>query len=220
MDQKKIDNLARKIWDYQQLHQVLEKADAILVLGSYNLKVPEYAAKLFLEGWAPLIVFSGKSGRNTSKAWNKSEAEMFADVAMQAGVPKEKIILETESTNTGENILFTKELLTKKRIDIQKFILVQKPYMERRAYVTFKKCWPNKEVIVTSPPIPFEEYADPGKSPKAFISQLVGDLQRIKVYADKGWQIPQEIPEEVWDAYEKLLALGYTNHLFKEQSDF
>ena len=32
----------------------------------------------------------------------------------------------------------------------KKFIVVQKPYMERRSYATFKKVWPEKEIIVTS----------------------------------------------------------------------
>ena len=42
---------------------------------------------------------------------------------------------------------------------------------------------------------------------------MVGDLQRIRVYAERGFQIPQEIPANVWSAYEKLVALGYTAHL-------
>ena len=45
---------------------------------------------------------------------------------------------------------------------------------------------------------------------------MAGDLQRIKLYAQKGFQIPQEIPINVWDAYEKLVETGYTKHLVKE----
>jgi len=44
---------------------------------------------------------------------------------------------------------------------------------------------------------------------------MIGDLQRIKVYPQKGFQIFQEIPDDVWTAYEQLLALGYTKHLIK-----
>jgi uncharacterized SAM-binding protein YcdF (DUF218 family) len=216
MDSAEIDRLAKIIWDYLYLGQKLEKADAIFALGSHDLRVPEYAAKLFLDGWAPLLIFSGKEGRLTSKLWNKSEAEMFADVAMKAGVPAEKIIIEKEATNTGENILFTKKLLEERGLDIQKFILVQKPFMERRAYATFKKRWPEKDFIVASPPITFEEAPDEVKPKEVLINILVGDLQRIKIYPKKGYQIPQDIPPEVWDAYEKLIALGYTHHLVEE----
>jgi hypothetical protein len=42
---------------------------------------------------------------------------------------------------------------------------------------------------------------------------MVGDLQRIRVYPEKGYQIPQEIPDEVWTAYEELIAAGFDQHL-------
>ncbi len=42
---------------------------------------------------------------------------------------------------------------------------------------------------------------------------MVGDLQRIKEYPKLGFQIVQEIPDEVWNAYEKLVAAGYNKHL-------
>lgn len=45
---------------------------------------------------------------------------------------------------------------------------------------------------------------------------MVGDLQRIKEYPAKGFQIPQEIPDNVWSAYEKLGCVGYTSHLINE----
>jgi hypothetical protein len=44
---------------------------------------------------------------------------------------------------------------------------------------------------------------------------MVGDLQRIKFYPALGFQIEQEIPDEVWQAYEKLVELGYDQHLIK-----
>jgi hypothetical protein len=45
---------------------------------------------------------------------------------------------------------------------------------------------------------------------------MVGDLQRIKIYPEKGFQIPQEIPSDVWDAFEQLVELGFDKHLAKE----
>ena len=214
------DILAKKIWDYMLLHQSLEKGDCILVLGSNDTRVAEWGAKLFLDKWAPFMIFSGTGfGHRESKDllatdWDEPEAEVFASIAVQIGVPKEKILIENKSTNTGENILFTKSLLQEKNIDPQKFILVQKPYMERRAWATFKKVWPEKDGIVTSPPISYEEYPTDAISKEALINIMVGDLQRIKLYAEKGFQIPQEIPADIWEAYEKLVELGYTKHLY------
>jgi uncharacterized SAM-binding protein YcdF (DUF218 family) len=222
MQDLEVDHLAKKIWDYHHLHQKLEKADAIFVLCSYDLRVAKYAAQLFLDGWAPLIIFSGKEGRVahtgtlTSDLWHKSEADMFSEVARNMGVPEEKIIIENQSTNTSENVIFTKKLIEEKGSLLQRFILVQKPYMERRTYATFKQWWPEKECVVTSPAISFEEYPYEGKPKEALINSIVGDFQRIKVYAQKGWQIEQDIPADIWDAYEKLVALGYTKNLVTE----
>jgi hypothetical protein len=45
---------------------------------------------------------------------------------------------------------------------------------------------------------------------------MVGDLQRIKIYPEKGFQIPQKMPKSVWNAYRKLVQLGYVRHLVPE----
>lgn len=34
----------------------------------------------------------------------------------------------------------------------------------------------------------------------------------MKVYAEKGYQVYQEVPEEVWAAYEALIKFGYDKH--------
>jgi hypothetical protein len=74
-------------------------------------------------------------------------------------------------------------------------------------------------VIVTSPQVSLDEYfehrADTALSTDEVINILVGDLQRIQVYADRGFQIPQEIPAEVWQAFEALVAAGYDQRLVR-----
>ena len=209
--------LAEQIWRYHLMNHRLEKADAILVLCSHDKRVAERGAELFLAGWAPLLIFSGGLGSITSELWTETEADQFAAIAIKLGVPKPKILIENRSTNTGENVLFTKLLLAEKQLNPEKFILVQKPYMERRAYATFRKFWPEKKVLVTSPQVSFEkylsEYTNENLSSDDVISIMVGDLQRIKLYPQKGFQIPQEIPDEIWAAYEELVRTGYDRHL-------
>ena len=212
--------LAEKIWNYHQMKHQLEKADAILVLCSHDKKVAETGAHLFLEGWAPLLIFTGGLGSVTREMWTEPEADQFAEIAVGMGVPRDKILIENRSSNTGENILFTKQLLAEKQIDPQRFILVQKPYMERRSFATFKKAWPEKQVLVTSPQVSFEEYlrgyANEELSKDDVISIMVGDLQRIQLYPVKGFQIHQEIPDDVWSAYEELVKAGYDERLVDE----
>lgn len=199
------------------MHHTLRRSDVILVLCSYDTRVAERGAQLWLEGWAPWLVFSGGLGVITRTMWSEPEADQFARIAVSLGVPESSILVENRSTNTGENVRFTRQLLQERSLYAERFILVQKPYMERRSYATFRKVWPDREVIVTSPQASFDEYLDrfsnPELSPDDVISIMVGDLQRIRVYPERGFQIEQEIPEEVWRAYEALVRAGYDRHL-------
>jgi len=213
MVDKKTFELAKRLWNYHHINQSLEKSDCILVLGSHDLRVAERGAELYLQGLAPIIVFSGGLGNLTKGIWEEPEADKFASIAMNMGVPTEAIFIENKSTNTGENILFTQQLLKEKNINSQSFIVVQKPYMERRSYATFKKLWPEKRFVVASPIISFEKYPNDEISLEKVIHVMVGDLQRIKIYPEKGFQIFQEIPDGVWQAYEQLVELGYTHHM-------
>ena len=214
-----IRELVEKVWGYHQLGHPLSKADAILVLCSHDMGVAERGAELFLDGWAPLLIFSGGLGSITSHLWTDPEADQFAAIAERMGVPRRHILTENRSTNTGENVLFTKQLLAERGLDPQSFILVQKPYMERRSFATFRKQWPEKRVIVTSPQVSLDEYLERYSndvlSTDDVVSIMVGDLQRVKLYAEKGFQIPQDIPADVWNAYEALVAAGYDTCLVR-----
>ena len=158
MNDKSTDELATILWEYNNIQQTVKKSDCILVLGSHDIRVAQRGAEVFLQGFAPLLIFSGNVGRLTSGMWDKTEAEIFANEAIKMGVPKDKILVEKSSRNSGENIAFSKKLLEDKEYEVRRIILVQKPYMLRRAYATFKKVWPEKDVIVTAPQLSFEEY--------------------------------------------------------------
>jgi uncharacterized SAM-binding protein YcdF (DUF218 family) len=211
--------LAETLWNYHLMKHEIAAADAILVLCSHDERVAERAAQLFHEGRAPLVIFSGGQGSITRTLWNEPEAERFARIAVDLGVPRENILIEAQSTNTGENIEFTKRLLAERGLDLQQFILVQKPYMERRAFATFRKLWPEKDVVVTSPQVSFREYVDAyanrALSAADVVGIMVGDLQRISVYPARGYQIAQEIPDEVWSAFEDLVRAGYDKYLIQ-----
>ena len=209
--------LAQKIWDYHKLNHPLEKADAILVLCSHDERVAERSVELFKSNWAPLVIFSGGAGAITKQLWTEPEAERFARIAIEGGVPRENILTESRSTNTGDNVRFTRQLVSDLKLNLEKFIVVQKPYMERRSYATFRKLWPEKDVIVTSPQTSLEEYlrsySHSALSQADVIGIMLGDLQRIKLYPAMGFQIEQEIPAETWAAYDELVAAGFTKYL-------
>ncbi|MDD7986599.1 YdcF family protein [Lentisphaera marina] len=201
------------IWNYHLLQMPVRSADCILVLGSNDLRVAEYAAELYFKGYVNKIIFSGAQGRLTTGQFKQTEAETFAEIAIAKGVPKDCIFLEKEATNTGENLQFTRSLIEKHNLVIKSAILVQKPYMERRTYATAKKQWPELEFTVSSPKINLKEFLSGSNDAEEVIHAMMGDLQRMDVYAQKGFQIPQVIPEEVWGSFNCLCRMGYTKHL-------
>lgn len=210
---------AQVLWDYLCLHQTPEKADCIVGFGCYNEDIPRRCAQLYREGFAPYVLFTGGLGRNTAEMWTESEAERFGAIALGEGVPESALLLEPRSTNTAENISFTRQLLEERQIPVSSVLGVHKPYMERRIYAAWKNYWPRMPFSVTSYPQTMVGYLEAnaarGRSKTATVEMLVGDFQRIDLYAKKGYQIPQEIPQSAWDAFEALVSMGYTGQLAK-----
>ena len=201
---------ARSLWDFLKLDHDLRKSDCIIAMGSHDLRVAQYAAQLILADWAPVMVCSGGLGRLTRDMWHETEAEKFAEIALQQGVPADKLLLEKRSANTGENIIFTHKLLTEHGMHIRSAILVHKPYMERRAYATAVNYWPDVVFTAASLPTSFDTYAAPQIPLSLVIEAMVGDFERVMRYPQKGYQIPQSIPQEILVAYQFLLNAGFT----------
>ncbi|XP_040920360.1 uncharacterized protein SCO4629-like [Toxotes jaculatrix] len=205
---------ARILWDYLRLHQHLEKSDVIIGLGCHDLRVAERSAALFLEGWAPWLLFTGNLGRQTAGVWTRREADVFLDVALRMGVPRRNILLETDATNTGENIRFSHRVLKERNIPASRVILVQQPFMERRVYATFLRQWPEQmgptHVIVTSPQLGIFEYPHPTVGTASdLICYMLGVVERIQDYPQKGFQVEQQLPRSVLSAYHWFLQSGY-----------
>lgn len=207
------------LWDYLGMHQVPEKADCIVGFGNFNTNIARRAAELYCQGYAPKVLFTGGLGRNTAGLLPEPEAVRFARVAMACGVPEADILLEPDSTNTAENILFTRRLLEERGIPHSHILGVHQPFMERRIFAAMGVYWPEPRFTVTSPQVTIPEYLEDAKkqgvTENAAVSVIVGDFQRMDLYAKKGYQIPQEIPEEAWAAFRRLVALGYDKQLAK-----
>src|SRR5215467_1493540 len=215
-----VDQLAKTIWNYHKLKQPIQKSDAIFTLCSIDTRVAERAAELYLEGLGGHVIFSGGVAHADDllkTPWDGPEAEHFAEIAKGLGVPSEKILVENKAQNTGQNVQFTYDLLQRKGLHPESLISVQKPYMERRTLATCVKQWPDKNarLSVTSPGVPFEEYFNDANPKELVINIMVGDLQRIKEYSKLGYQIEQDIPDDIWKAYERLIELGFDKHLMR-----
>ena len=207
------------LWDYLGMHQKPEKADVIVGFGNFNDNIARRAAELYLQGYAPKILFTAGLGRNTRNLLPEPEADRFARVAMECGVPEADILREGQSTNTKENILFTREMLERLGLKHDRILGVHQPFMERRICAAMGVYWPEQSFRVTSPQVSIPEYLREaerqGMTREGSISVIVGDFQRMDLYARLGYQLPQEIPEQAWEAFRQLVDMGYDKQLAK-----
>ena len=207
------------IWDFLCLSQEPQKADVIVGFGNFNTDIAVRTAELYHAGYAPKILFTGGLGRNTEGMLPEPEAVRFAKVAMEHGVPEKDIILEDKSRNTKENIDFTRALLEEQGIPHAHILGVHQPFMERRIVAAMGVYWPEQSFSVTSPQVSIPYYLERAKqqgiTENASVSVIVGDFQRIELYAKLGYQLPQYIPPEAWEAYHTLVAMGFDKQLAK-----
>jgi uncharacterized SAM-binding protein YcdF (DUF218 family) len=208
---------ALRLWEFHRLPMEPGRADFVLAMGSHDERVARHAAELVLEGRAPLLVTSGGLGKVTSDTWQGSEGERFAKIAESMGVPSERILVEGEATNTGDNIVLTRRLLEERGIAVRAGILVTKPYMARRAYAAAAKQWPEVTWSVSTPAISFDAYPTDEVPLDKMVNLMVGDLQRLRVYAAQGFQIPQDIPADVWASYEYLRDAGHDRFVIRQE---
>ncbi|CAN7224471.1 YdcF family protein [Phyllobacterium sp. LjRoot231] len=201
---------ARTLWDFHLVYDELSRADLIIGLGSYDLRVADRCAELFHQGLAKRILFTGKSGNWTGGLYEGTEAEAFAARANELGVPDEAILVEPQATNIGENIRFSRAMAGD---EMRRIIIVTKPQTQRRVYATVRAQWPDIEALVTAPPTGFEDQPTEAYPLEMFIHEMVGDVQRMVDYPAKGFQIAQSIPRSVADAFDFLVKEGYHHHL-------
>jgi uncharacterized SAM-binding protein YcdF (DUF218 family) len=203
-------------WNYMRLVHPLALADAILALGSFDPMVAVCAAALWHAKLAPIIIMSGgvaHQGGVLATGWDRSEAQVFADVALREGVPPHAIILEDQAQNTGENFSRSKALSERLGLNINRLIVVAKPYMTRRGFATGRQVWPEVALRLYCEDIGVQEYFEREPDPERTLHALVGDLHRIIVYSKLGYQIRQRVPRPVRAALGMLVAAGYGSRL-------
>jgi uncharacterized SAM-binding protein YcdF (DUF218 family) len=210
------DNLradVQTLWDYHDMHHELRPTDVGIGLGSHDLGVATYAAELYQQGCFPRIIFTGANAPTTVERFPRGEAVHYREHALELGVPDDAILVEPEARNTGDNITLSRRLLEARGIEVKSVTLISRPYQQRRAYATCKKLWSDVDVICASRPLPLDEYIESIGDVGRVINMLVGDTQRIQLYAQRGFSIPQAIPGDVNTSYKRLVELGFTERV-------
>ncbi|GBF44643.1 hypothetical protein LPTSP2_39460 [Leptospira ellinghausenii] len=207
---------ASLIWEFLHVKDYLPKTDLIFVLCSHDIRVAHYAVDLYKKKLANRILFSGGLNFFTKNIFPNSEAETFAQIALQNEIPKEHIFVENKSTNTGENIQFSKKLLQDYKLTINSIIAIQKPSMTLRIKQALLKQWPDIEFHISSPDYSLIDAPHSHINLFMIINEIVGDLHRIILYPKLGFQTHTIIPESIISAYNKLISNGYNLHLTNE----
>lgn len=204
---------ATLIWNYHQMGHEARSCSAAIGLGSHDLGVATTAADLYGGGLFPVVVFSGGKSPTTRARFPRGEAVHYREHALSLGVPDESILVEAKAANTGQNITFSRELLAEAEVAVESLLLISKPYMERRSYATCRKLWPEAEVVCASEPLELDDYIKSIGDEKLVVDMLVGDLQRVIEYPKLGFAVEQDVPGDVYDAYERLLGAGFDSRL-------
>jgi uncharacterized SAM-binding protein YcdF (DUF218 family) len=207
---------ARVLWGYHVVTDPLDTADFVLALGSHDERVAVQAAALVLMQLSPLFVSAGGKGKVTGALWDEAEAQRYAGIARQMGVPESAIVIEARSSNTGENITFVRDVFAERGETPTSGILVSKPYMARRARATARKQWPSIGWRVYPPPLSYDAYSSSEVPEDRMINLLVGDLQRMWLFAKQGFQVSEQVPDDVRRAYDVLVKLGFTQFVLPE----
>lgn len=190
---------ARLIWDYHQLRHCPRKCEAAIGIGSHDAGFGDYPAELYRAGWFPMMVLTGAADPSA--------------YASAHGVPDTAVLVERAATNTGLSITLSREALGAAGIRPSSVMLIAEPHLQRRAYATCRKVWPEVEAVCVSRPLSFDEYVASAGCERRVIETLVGDLQRVIEYPWRGYAIAQEVPTAVHVAYRDLLGAGYTGRL-------
>ncbi|WP_213993187.1 YdcF family protein [Sodalis sp. dw_96] len=216
------------------------KADLLVLLGNAVLITAERVFQAASAGVAPKILIAGGVGHATELLYRavqrhplyhdvatagRSEAEILRDIGRRFfGLADERILLETQSTNCGDNALRARQVLTAAGERPRTLILTQDPLMQRRTDASFRKVWQD------SPEVRFINWPTlvPGFEAKAgqvvwsprdsaeswplprFVSLLLGEIPRLRDApggygpAGSGFIAHVEIPPRIEAAYARL----------------
>lgn len=204
---------ASMLWDYHRLDHELRPGSAGIALGSNDLGVATHAARLYHAGYFPVLVLTGANSPTTLARFPRGEAVHYREHVLDLGVPEQAILVEPAATNTGQNIGRSRAVLREAAVQVDSVLLISKPYMQRRAYATCRRLWPEVTPVCAAESADFADYVQRIGNARLVIDHLVGDLQRVAEYPAKGFAIAQQLPDSVLAAYHRLVQAGFTSRL-------
>lgn len=136
------------------------KVDAIFLPGGSHPEQPEYAAELYKQGFAPVLIVSGgvsvkkqkfdgvKSKSDIYSKEYKTDCEFLTDVLTINGVPMSVIYGEDKSGHTRDNAFFSKKVAEENGLEIKTAIIVCKAFHARRCIMLYSLAFPDTKFYV------------------------------------------------------------------------
>lgn len=137
-----------------------QKVDAIFLPGGSHPEQPEYAAKLYRNGYAKRLIPSGGVSvkrdkwpgvRSKVDIYNgdyQSDCEFFTDVFIKNGVPADVIIGENKSGHTRDNAFLSRRVVDENELEIKTAIIVCKAFHARRCLMLYQTAFPDTKLYV------------------------------------------------------------------------
>lgn len=159
MEVKGIDFI-REITSFIFIEDKPEKADIIFVPGGLWPEPMEKASELWLKGYAPYILPSGKySLKNNcftkpavkAEKYNKkylTEYEFMKDIGLSCGVDDKAIFKEDNATWTKENAFYSRKITDENDLEIRKAIICCKSFHAKRAIMFYSFAYPKTKFII------------------------------------------------------------------------
>ncbi len=174
-----------KITNFIFIPSTVKPVDIIIVLGNDYTKTMDLFANIYNEGYAKKILITGHSSRRDEVP----ESERFFRRAIQLGIPEYDILLENRATNTKENFIYSKELLSEglKSGTISEVMIVCLAFHSRRALMTAQKWFSNSVNYVfftTSDQRGIK--ADSWRKTNIGKRRVLEEMERIGKYSIKG----------------------------------
>lgn len=209
------------LWDYLCLNTNLKKSECIIGLGSILTLIPKKCAELYKKELGDYIIFSGNCGKGTKGVISITEAERFKNIAVEEDVPENRILIEPKATTTYENYKYIKKVLATNNLNPNSFLIVGKPYQERRALLIANIELTDRKYEIASLNLTLNDYLDFVKKDEFMnvedvINEMVGEITLIIKAPKYGLQSKEEIPTKVIDSYNKIVDSGYNKYFYSD----
>jgi uncharacterized SAM-binding protein YcdF (DUF218 family) len=180
----------------------IPKCDGIFVFGHVDPRIAEHVAKLYLKKKADWIILTGgKVDPRLPKGFS-SEAEYYGFIILERIIKSRRgsgnsLILEEKSANSLENVIFGMGRAMSVMGVPKSMILCAMPPLLRRSCATFRRYFPNIEIFGSAFKLREGEWLT-----KKRIKRVLGEIDRLQKYAEKGDIAPVEIPTNILEAYQ------------------